>query len=60
MKMDENEQEEFYAKQVVEWLREMAHNNYDDDRKMVFLDAILDIRERAKTGLQAFFRDNRQ
>lgn len=51
--------DEYYASMVVDWLREMAHNNYTDIRKMIFLDAILDIRERAETGLANFFRDKR-
>ena len=51
--------EKYYATMVCVWLREMAHNNYKDDRQMNFVDAILDIRERAETGLQNYFRDHR-
>ena len=50
-------QDKRYAMMVVDWLRDMAHNNYLDLSHMTFWDAILDIRERAKTGLENYFRD---
>ena len=55
-----DEQESYYVGLVMEWLREMAHNNYQDERKITFLDAILDIRERVETGLKSYFNDNRK
>lgn len=51
------EQDGRYRVMVVEWLREMAHNNYQEVRKMDFLDAILEIRERAMIGLENYFKD---
>lgn len=51
------DQDERYKTMVVEWLREMAYNNYQETRKMDFLDAILEIRERAMIGLENYFRD---
>lgn len=51
------EQDARYKEMVVEWLREMAHNNYQETKKMDFLDAILEIRERAMTGLENYFKD---
>ena len=48
---------ETYTGMVMDWLREMAHNNYNDNRQITFLDAILDIRDRAGTGLSNYFRD---
>lgn len=51
------DQDKLYVDMVIEWLREMAHNNYSDNRQIIFLDAILDIRERAETGLANFFKD---
>lgn len=51
------EQNKQYAMMVVDWLRDMAHNNYLDSSHMTFWDAILDIRERAQTGLENYFRD---
>ena len=51
------EQDKRYAMMVVDWLRDIAHNNYLDSSHMTFLDAILDIRERAQTGLENYFRD---
>lgn len=50
-------QDKRYKEMVVEWLREMAHNNYQEVRKMDFLDAILEIRERAMIGLENYFKD---
>ena len=55
-----DEQESYYVGLVREWLREMAHNNYQDERTITFFDAILDIRERAETGLKSYFNDNRK
>ena len=51
------EQDARYKEMVVEWLREMAHNNYQETKKMDFLDAILEIRERAMIGLENYFKD---
>jgi hypothetical protein len=51
------EQDKRYAMMVVDWLRDMAHNNYLDLSHMMLWDAILDIRERAQTGLENYFRD---
>lgn len=51
------EQDKRYAMMVVDWLRDMAHNNYLDLSHMTLWDAILDIRERAQTGLENYFRD---
>lgn len=62
-----------YSKLVIAWLSEIAQNgyqsmkdhNYFDDfytrvRRQNFLDATLDIKHRAETGLQNYFEDNRE
>ena len=50
-------QEAVFANLVVDWLREIALNNFDCNRDMTFLDAVEDIRDRASYGLKQYFID---
>jgi adenosyl cobinamide kinase/adenosyl cobinamide phosphate guanylyltransferase len=57
LKEKEKEQDKRYVMMIVDWLRNMAYNNYLDSSHMTFCDAILDIIERAQTGLENYFSD---
>jgi hypothetical protein len=53
-------EEERYAGMVLSWLTEIALNNSDAREEMPYIDAITDIRNRAKTGLKQYFIDKQK
>ena len=50
-------QNETYAKMVVNWLAELGINNINYEEKMTLTDAVMLIIDRAEYGLAAYFRD---
>lgn len=50
-------QNETYAKMVVNWLAELGINNINYEEKMTLTDAVMRIIDQAEYGLAAYFRD---
>lgn len=53
-------EEERYVDMVLSWLMEIALNNSDIREEMPYIDALTDIRNRAKTGLKQYFIDKQK
>lgn len=54
------QEEERYADMVLSWLMEIALNNTDAREEMLYIDAVEDIRDRARHGLKQYFIDKQK